>query len=169
MVNNIENKMRELSKKIHYKFIDINILSEAMNSIKITVPGKSKKKKEYVNQGLATVGDSILKELIADDLYKAGFKTKGQITKYKMELENNKTLYSIVIKEGIINYAYNDKHFYSKNNPQHEMVASSKHDTYLEAIVGAVYHDGGFDKTKLWFNTWLKPLLKKYKQQEEVR
>lgn len=45
MVNNIENKMRELSKKIHYKFIDINILSEAMNSIKITVPGKSKKKK----------------------------------------------------------------------------------------------------------------------------
>ena len=55
MVNNIENKMRELSKKIHYKFIDINILSEAMNSIKITFPGKSKNKKKYFNQGLATV------------------------------------------------------------------------------------------------------------------
>ncbi|MCF0117796.1 MAG: hypothetical protein HUJ61_07115 [Bacilli bacterium] len=169
MVNNIENKMRELANKIHYKFTIINNLAEAMNSTKIVVPGKSKKKKEYSNQALATVGDSILKALIADDLYKNGIKTKGQITKYKIELENNKTLYDIVIKEGIINFAYNDKHFYSKNNPQHEMVASSKHDTYLEAIVGAVFHDGGFDKTRQWFNIWLNPLLKKYRKKEEVK
>lgn len=164
MLVNIKQEMSKLSDLLNYEFNDINNLSNAMNSTKIQVPRKSKKKKEYFNQGLATVGDAILKALIAVDLYKNGFKTKGQITKCKEELENNKIFHEIVMKEGIINYAYNNKHFYSINNPAHEKVFSGKHDTYLEAIVGAIYYDGDFNQTKKWFDKWLKPLLEKYRK-----
>ena len=86
------------------------------------------------------------------------------LTEKKKELENNKVLYKIVTNEEIINFAFNDKHFYSKENPQHEKVASSKHDSYLEAIIGAIFYDGGFEKTKIWFENWLYPILEKYKE-----
>lgn len=86
------------------------------------------------------------------------------LQKRKKELENNKVLYKIVTNEEIINFAFNDKHFYSKENPQHEKVALSKHDSYLEAIIGAIFYDGGFEKTKIWFENWLYPILEKYKK-----
>lgn len=159
MLEGIESKMEELSKKIEYEFKDISLLKKAMDSTKI------QEKKEHSNQCLATVGDAVLKLLISDYLfYIDKISTKGELTEKKKELENNKVLYKIVTNEEIINFAFNDKHFYSKENPQHEKVASSKHDSYLEAIIGAIFYDGGFEKTKIWFENWLYPILEKYKE-----
>lgn len=159
MPEDIESKMEELSKKIEYEFKDISLLKKAMDSTKI------QEKKEHSNQCLATVGDAVLKLLISDHLfYKDKISTMGELTEKKKELENNKVLYKIVTNEEIINFAFNDKHFYSKENPQHEKVASSKHDSYLEAIIGAIFYDGGFEKTKIWFENWLYPILEKYKE-----
>ena len=159
MLEGIESKMEELSKKIEYEFKDISLLKKAMDSTKI------QEKKEHSNQCLATVGDAVLKLLISDYLfYIDKISTKGELTEKKKELENNKVLYKIVTNEEIINFAFNDKHFYSKENPQHEKVASSKHDSYIEAIIGAIFYDGGFEKTKIWFENWLYPILEKYKE-----
>ena len=159
MPEDIESKMEELSKKIEYEFKDISLLKKAMDSTKI------QEKKEHSNQCLATVGDAVLKLLISDYLFYIGkISTKGELTEKKKELENNKVLYKIVTNEEIINFAFNDKHFYSKENPQHEKVALSKHDSYLEAIIGAIFYDGGFEKTKIWFENWLYPILEKYKE-----
>ena len=159
MLEGIESKMEELSKKIECEFKDISLLKKAMDSTKI------QEKKEHSNQCLATVGDAVLKLLISDYLfYIDKISTKGELTEKKKELENNKVLYKIVTNEEIINFAFNDKHFYSKENPQHEKVALSKHDSYLEAIIGAIFYDGGFEKTKIWFENWLYPILEKYKK-----
>ena len=159
MLEGIESKMEELSKKIEYEFKDISLLKKAMDSTKI------QEKKEHSNQCLATVGDAVLKILISDYLfYIDKISTKGELTEKKKELENNKVLYKIVTNEEIINFAFNDKHFYSKENPQHEKVALSKHDSYLEPIIGAIFYDGGFEKTKIWFENWLYPILEKYKK-----
>ncbi len=159
MLEGIESKMEELSKKIEYEFKDISLLKKAMDSTKI------QEKKEHSNQCLATVGDAVLKLLISNYLfYIDKISTKGKLTEKKKELENNKVLYKIVTNEEIINFAFNDKHFYSKENPQHEKVALSKHDSYLEAIIGAIFYDGGFEKTKIWFENWLYPILEKYKK-----
>ncbi len=66
--------------------------------------------------------------------------------------------------EGIIDYAYNDKHFYKdKHVSENEKVRSSKHDSYLEAIVGAVFYDSNYEIVKKWIKEWLLPLLEKYK------
>ena len=159
MLEGIESKMEELSKKIEYEFKDISLLKKAMDSTKI------QEKKEHSNQCLATVGDAVLKLLISNYLfYIDKISTNGELTEKKKELENNKVLYKIVTNEEIINFAFNDKHFYSKENPQHEKVALSKHDSYLEAIIGAIFYDGGFEKTKIWFENWLYPILEKYKK-----
>ena len=59
----IEKEMRELELKINYHFNDISWLAKAMGSIKIEVSGQGKNGSEYSNEGLATVGDTMLKLL----------------------------------------------------------------------------------------------------------
>ena len=84
----IEKEMRELELKIHYRFNDISWLAEAMGSIKIEVPGQGKNGSEYSNEGLATVGDAMLKSVIVDYLYRIkSIRTKGGITTAKSDLE----------------------------------------------------------------------------------
>ena len=70
-----------------------------------------------------------------------------------------------MIKEGLIDYSYNDLHFFKDPNiPDHEQVVHKAHDPYIEAMVGAVYYDSGnYDTTKRWILKWLLPLLEKYK------
>lgn len=63
----------------------------------------------------------------------------------------------------IIEYAYNNEYFQSDNPPKHKQVVNKKHDPYIESIVGGVYYDAGFDKTKKWIIEWLLPLLEKYR------
>ena len=163
----IEKEMRELELKIHYHFNDISWLSKAMGSIKIEVEGQGKNGSEYANEGLATVGDTVLKSVIADKLFRVdNIRTKGGITTAKSDLENNATMHRIMLGEGFIDYSYNDLHFYKDDNiPDHEKDVCKEHDPYLEAIVGAVYYDSNYDTTKRWIVKWLLPLLEKYKQE----
>lgn len=154
-------KMCELEEKIHYHFNDIAWLSKAMRSEKIEIVGEGKNHSEYANEGLATVGDTLLKSVLADYLYgNKGVKTKGEITCQKSALENNEVMHKTMIECGLICYAYNDKHFRSDLNiPDHEKVVDKGHDPYIEAIVGAVFYDSNYDTTKRWILEWLLPLL----------
>lgn len=159
----IEKEMRELELKLHYHFINISHLAKAMGSIKIEVPGQGKNGSEYSNEGLATVGDTILKSVIADKLYRDGIQTKGEITTRKSGIENNATMHRMMMNEGLIDYSYNELHFYKDDNiPDHEKVVCKEHDPYVEAIVGAVYYDSNYDTTRRWILKWLLPLLEKY-------
>lgn len=110
----------------------------------------------HINDALATVGDAILKSLIADFLYINVSQLKVEITELKTDLENNSTLHSIEMNTGIIKFAHNDKHFYCDENvPNNEQVFCREHDSYLEAIVGAIYYDSGFFSVKKWFMNYL--------------
>lgn len=156
----IEDKMHELEKIINYKFNDINLLCEAMNSTKIS-------KNDHANEGLALVGDAILKFVLADKIFTEETKIKGEITKSKEKLENNHNLYNVSKCLGIIYYLYNvcnEKiHFYGdKNVPDHETVCCGKHDVSIEAIIAAIYYDSSFDNAKHWILYFLYRLLKKY-------
>ena len=149
--------MLKLEKLINYEFKDLNKLADAMNSTSL---GND----VHYNDALATVGDAVLKSLIADYLYQNVTKSKSDITDKKKDLEKNETLHNVVMKTGIINYAYNDKHFYNdKNIPDNEKVVSKGHDSYLEAIVGAIYYDGGYNSLKKWFLGFLYECLCIYK------
>ena len=159
----VEKEMRELELKLHYHFNNISLLAKAMGSIKIDVPGQGKNGSEYSNEGLATVGDTILKAVLADKFYRDGITTKGEITSQKSKLENNTTMHRMMLNEGLINYSYNDLHFFKDADiPDHQQVVCKEHDPYLEAIIGAVYFDSNFDTTRRWILKWLLPNLIKY-------
>src|SRR5574344_972059 len=99
----IEKEMRELELKIHYHFNDISWLAKAMGSIKIEIAGQGKNGSEYSNEGLATVGDTMLKSVIADKVFRVdNIRTKGGITTAISDLENNATMHKIMLGEGLI-------------------------------------------------------------------
>ena len=81
-----------------------------MKSEKIEVRNVGKNHKEYTNEGLATVGDAVLKAVISDFLYKGGVTRKGEITTRKSELENNKSFRKIMTDKKLIEYAYNNEY-----------------------------------------------------------
>jgi dsRNA-specific ribonuclease len=162
----IEKEMHELEKKLEYKFNNIFLLAEAMKSQKLEkLPEDGDNQNEYSNESLAFLGDTIIKFLIAEFLYKnkAGEdKRKGKMTELKARLENNKVFHRIMTEEKLILYSYHDKHFNMDNPPDHEKVVSKKHDPYIEAIAAAIYMDGGWNAATTWFKGWLLPRLEQY-------
>ena len=162
----IETKMHELELKLGHKFEKISLLAKAMGSIKRDNDGQGKNASEYENEGLAIVGDALLKFVIVDKLFNVdNIKTKGKITEIKSYLENNLTMHNLMKSEGLINYAYNNLHFYNDEDiPEHEKVVARKHDIYVEAIVGAIFYDSDYDTARKWILERLLPLLEKYKQ-----
>ncbi len=161
----IKSEMKKFELILHYHFNEIEWLSKAMKSV--LLPKKDtdgKNHKEYSNEGLATLGDTIIKSVIADKLYRDGLTTKGSITDAKKDLENNETMHRVMLKEGWIKFSYNSDYFLMDNPPQDKMVVCGEHDPYIEAIVAAIYYDSGnYDTTKRWILKWLLPLLEKYK------
>ena len=160
----IEKEMHELETKLEYTFRDISLLAEAMQSQKLEkFPSDGDNQKEYSNEALAFLGDTIIKFLIAEYLYGDGNnKRKGAMTDKKSRLEMNPTMHNIMIKEELISYAYHDTHFVMDNPPDHLKVATKGHDPYIEAITAAIYKDGGWEAVTLWFNNWLLPRLERY-------
>ena len=157
----ITERMVEFNELIHAKFEDLKKLEDAMHAEKLP---EEKGKNTYTNSALATLGDALLKFVLLDLLYRDDAKATAQkLTDDKKELENNHVMHDLLEKEGWINYAYNDKHFYNDENiPDHEKVSFNKHTMYLEAIMGAKYLDVGYDKAKEWIIGVVYPLLKKY-------
>ena len=158
----IKDKMHKLEKIINYRFNNINLLCEALKAKKITdIVFKSKNHKEYSNDKLALVGDTILKFVLAEYLYKdKSLKTKEDITK-KSKLESNKTLHKIFVKENWRRFAYNDDNFYD-DSPSQNKVSCKQHNQYIEAIIAAIYYDSSFENAKDWILSFLYPFLKKY-------
>lgn len=146
----IKENMLELEEKIDYHFKDISLLARAMGVIKIEIPDQGKNNKEYTNSVLATIGDAILKAVLTDILYRSyGIQTKGQLTAKKSELEKSSVLHNIINREKLIDYAFNEKHFYKdKGIPDNEKVVNNNHDQYIEAIVAAIYYDSNYDTVK---------------------
>ena len=69
----IEKEMHELETKLGHTFKDISLLSNAMKSQKLEkLPGDGDNQKEYSNEALAFLGDTIIKFLIAEYLYGDG-------------------------------------------------------------------------------------------------
>ena len=161
--NYIEDKMHELEEIINYRFNDINLLCEAMNTKKIKMKGAGKNNDTYINEGLALVGDAILKFVLADKIFTEQTKINGEITSLKGKLENNKNLFKISKNLKIIYYLHNEIHFYGEPNvPKYESVHCDEHDASIEAIIAAIYYDSSFDNVKHWILYFLYPLLKKY-------
>jgi ribonuclease-3 len=94
------------------------------------------------NERLEFLGDAILGGVIADFLYKKfPFKDEGFLTKLRSRIVSRENLNKVSIKFGLNEMI--DYHFQNRN-----IIAKSMNGDALEAFIGAIYLDRGFETCK---------------------
>ena len=96
------------------------------------------------NERLEYLGDAILSAIIADFLFKKyPYKEEGFLTEMRSKMVNRNQLNEIAIKMGL-------KKISNFNKFDSSLKMSQIFGNTLEAIVGAIYLDKGFDKCRQW-------------------
>jgi len=96
------------------------------------------------NERLEYLGDAVLSGIVADYLFKRyPYKGEGFLTEMRSKMVNRQTLNEIAIKMGLKKIT-----LYNRND--NSLKISQIFGNTLEALVGAIYLDKGYDKTKHW-------------------
>jgi ribonuclease-3 len=96
------------------------------------------------NERLEYLGDAILSGVVADYLFKRyPYKGEGFLTEMRSKMVNRQTLNEIAVKMGLKKIT-----IYNKNDGS--LKVSQIFGNTLEALVGAIYVDKGFNPTKQW-------------------
>lgn len=96
------------------------------------------------NERLEYLGDAILSGIVADFLFKRyPYKEEGFLTEMRSKMVNRATLNDIAIKMGM-------KKICNYNKYDNSLKISQIFGNTLEAVVGAVYLDRGYDSTNKW-------------------
>ncbi len=96
------------------------------------------------NERLEYLGDAILSGIVADYLFRRyPYKGEGFLTEMRSKMVNRQTLNEIAVKMGL-------KKITIYNKSDGSLKVSQIFGNTLEALVGAVYTDKGFNQTKQW-------------------
>ena len=96
------------------------------------------------NERLEYLGDAILSGIVADYLFKRyPYKGEGFLTEMRSKMVNRQTLNEIAIRMGL-------KKITHYNKSDGSLKISQIFGNTLEALVGAIYLDKGYDRTKHW-------------------
>jgi ribonuclease-3 len=96
------------------------------------------------NERLEYLGDAILSGIVADYLFRRyPYKGEGFLTEMRSKMVNRVQLNDIAVKMGLRKISYFNKFDGS-------LKMSQIFGNTLEAVVGAIYLDKGYDKTRQW-------------------
>lgn len=126
----------------------VNILGFAPGKLSLYISALShrsvKEKATDNNERLEYLGDAILGGIIADYLFrKYPYKGEGFLTEMRSKMVNRQTLNDIAVKMGLKKVTA-----YNKNDGS--LKSSQIFGNALEALVGAIYIDKGYDRTHHW-------------------
>ena len=144
----IEEKMTEAIKRIDYPFKDISFLMLAFCRVKIEIQESGKNNATYRNDTLAQIGDAVLDLILTEQSISQG-KGKKEIDDRRQTMAKNEHLFSISKSKDLKQFCYHKKYFYG-DAPQEDRVSAGNHDSIVEAIIGAIYFDGGLDQAREW-------------------
>ncbi len=96
------------------------------------------------NERLEYLGDAVLSAIVADYLFKRyPYKGEGFLTEMRSKMVNRQQLNDIALKMGLKKLTFFNKF-------DNALKGSQIFGNTLEALVGAVYLDKGYDATKQW-------------------
>lgn len=99
---------------------------------------------EQNNERLEYLGDAILSGVVADYLFmRYPYKGEGYLTEMRSKMVNRQTLNEIALKMGL-------KKVTNFNRSDNSLKVSQIFGNTLEALVGAIYLDKGYEGTKKW-------------------
>lgn len=139
----MEDKSIILQETLGYHFQDTKLLLQAF--VHTTFAYECSREEIFDNQRLEFLGDSILGMLAAEYLYKKypGF-SEGELTRRRSLLVNNNNLVKKAREMKLSQYLFLGK--------GEEKIGGRGNDTNLsgalEAVIGAIYLDGGHEKAK---------------------
>ncbi|HTQ63455.1 MAG TPA: ribonuclease III [Puia sp.] len=111
------------------------------------------------NERLEYLGDAVLSAIIADYLFKKyPYKEEGFLTEMRSKMVNRNQLNEIAIKMGLKKISYFNK--FDSSLKMSQIFGNT-----LEAMVGAIYLDRGYEKTRQWV---IERIIQPYLFMEEL-
>lgn len=141
--------VKELENILHVKFKNKNLLITAF-----THSSFANENQVESNERLEFLGDSVLGLIVTEQIYKTTNLNEGNLSKLRALLVSVEPLSKVVDSLNIVQFLIKGKGE-SKNK---STSAATKCDLF-EAIVGALYLDGGFIKAEAFVLNALKPLI----------
>jgi len=136
----------ELEKVLSYTFEDKNILKEALTHRSYNRNGA------HHNERLEFLGDSVLGLVVAAYLYKTlDTKEEGVLSKIKSNLVSRRNLYVWAANLNIGKYMLLGAGEIATGGRDRQSILSNA----MEALIGAIYLDGGFEAAAVFIKNWL--------------
>lgn len=138
---------KELIEKINYTF-------KQPKHLKIALTHRSRGGEH--NERLEFLGDAVVNFVIADILYRQFPEaTEGELSRFRATLVNRDTLANLAKEFELGQYLFlGPGEQRSGGHERHSILSCA-----MEALIGAVYLDGGYDNVSEKINEWYEPLL----------
>ena len=139
----MDNRLKELEKKIGYTFQDPELLKTALRHSSYT--NEQHIPKHRCNERLEFLGDAVLELVSSEFLFRRSPKMpEGKLTKLRASMVCEPSLAMCAREIVLCSYLYLGKGEESTGGRHRDSVTSDA----LEALIGAVYLDGGFTNAK---------------------
>ena len=143
-------KLEELQNKIGYKFTDENLLRQAVTHSSFA--NEKHLKKHSDNERLEFLGDAVLEIVSSEFLYKSyPKKSEGDLNKFRASLVCEPTLALCTREIDLGKYLYLGKGEDLNGGRMRNSILSDA----LEAVIGAIYLDGGFENAKKFIHRFI--------------
>jgi ribonuclease-3 len=149
--------MHAIEKNLGYRFRDPALLQRALTRRAFADEERQKGRHHEDQEILSTLGDAALKAAFVDLLVRAHYPTPDAITRVKENLERHEALADIALQIGIgpsIRLGAGEKTRGAEKEP---LVLAET----LEAIIGAIYLDGGCEAARKavigWYGNRIRP------------
>ncbi|EKD70217.1 MAG: hypothetical protein ACD_46C00599G0006 [uncultured bacterium] len=142
--------INKLATKLNYTFQDESLLKTALTH---------RSKGGEHNERLEFLGDAVVNFVIAEVLYKQFPQaTEGELSRWRATLVNRDTLADLAKKFDLGSFLFlGPGEIRSGGHARHSILSCA-----MEAIIGAIYLDGGFavvhERIIDWYDDWLKSL-----------
>lgn len=146
------NSIEKIQTIVGKKIVNKQIIQQAF--IHSSYANETKKES---NERLEFLGDAVLELVITDYLYRSFNLAEGKLTKYRASLVSESTLAFVVEELGLDKYLLR-----GKGESKSKITSAEKCDLY-EAVVGALYIDGGIELAKKFILSTHETVLQKLK------
>lgn len=147
---------QELEKKIEVVFKDKDLLKQAF--VHRSYLNENKNSNLTHNERLEFLGDAVLELVITDFLYKEyKDKAEGELTSYRSSLVNADTCANIATNLSVNDFLLLSKGESKDTGRARQYILANA----LEALIGAIYIDQGYDGARIFIEKNFVPLIEK--------
>lgn len=153
MNKNEEKILREFENKINYSFKDKKVLKEAL--VHSSYANENKANGVQCNERLEFLGDSVLGLSISSHLFKSVDLPEGELTKKRATIVCEKSLSEAAKKIDMGEFLFLGKGEEATGGRGRASILADA----FEAVIGAIYIDGGIQKASRFILTLLEDII----------